>query len=136
MNRKISMLLMMVFLVVILAACGSNQGGSAAGNGWQCGLRDECRSQRGEYEYRRTGERRCNWVGGGGTVDQTSAGGSQSQENPGNVVVFDYGVLETLDKLGVEAAAVPQGNLPAHLKNTKTPNTRTPARCSSRISRS
>ncbi|WP_091485975.1 siderophore ABC transporter substrate-binding protein [Gracilibacillus orientalis] len=36
--------------------------------------------------------------------------------NPGKVVVFDYGTLETLDELGVEVAGVPQGNLPPHLE--------------------
>lgn len=110
MNRKISMLLMTVFLVVLLAACGSNQGGSTAGNGG------------GAAES--TGEASTN------TAEPATAASAESEEltikhqlgevkvkkNPGNVVVFDYGVLETLDKLGVEVAAVPQGNLPAHLK--------------------
>lgn len=116
MNRKISMLLMTVFLVVILAACGSNQGGSAAGNGGNAASGTNAGASAGSTD----------------TVEPASADaiGSEAEEltikhqlgeakvkkNPGNVVVFDYGVLETLDKLGVEAAAVPQGNLPAHLK--------------------
>ncbi|MGZ7442536.1 siderophore ABC transporter substrate-binding protein [Paenibacillus sp. TH7-28] len=111
MNRKISMLLMTVFLVVLLAACGSNQGGSAAGNG-------------GNGAAGTAGEASTN------TAEPAAAAATESEEltikhqlgeakvkkNPGNVVVFDYGVLETLDKLGVEVAAIPQGNLPAHLK--------------------
>lgn len=36
--------------------------------------------------------------------------------NPEKVVVFDYGTLETLDKLGVQVTGVPQGNLPPHLE--------------------
>lgn len=34
---------------------------------------------------------------------------------PERVVVFDFGVLETLDEMGVPVAGVPQGNLPSHL---------------------
>lgn len=38
-------------------------------------------------------------------------------KNPEKVVVFDYGVLDSLDKLGVEAVAgVPQASLPAYLE--------------------
>lgn len=39
--------------------------------------------------------------------------------NPKNVVVFDYGSLDTLDKLGVDIAAVPQGSLPSYLEKYK-----------------
>lgn len=45
--------------------------------------------------------------------------------NPATVVVFDYGTLDTLDKLGIEVKAVPQDNLPAYLakyKDTKYEN--------------
>ncbi|MBF0707463.1 siderophore ABC transporter substrate-binding protein [Alkalihalobacillus hwajinpoensis] len=37
------------------------------------------------------------------------------QKNPENVVVFDFGTLDTLDKLGVEVAGVPQANIPSYL---------------------
>ena len=38
-------------------------------------------------------------------------------KNPEKVVVFDYGVLDSMDKLGVEAVAgVPQESLPAYLE--------------------
>ncbi len=38
-------------------------------------------------------------------------------KNPEKVVVFDFGVLDSLDKLGVEAVTgVPQGNVPAYLE--------------------
>jgi len=36
--------------------------------------------------------------------------------NPENVVVFDFGVLDTLDELGVEVAGVPQASIPAYLE--------------------
>ncbi|WP_203340476.1 siderophore ABC transporter substrate-binding protein [Planococcus beijingensis] len=38
-------------------------------------------------------------------------------KNPEKVVVFDYGVLDSMDKLGIEAVAgVPQESLPAYLE--------------------
>ncbi|WP_096270896.1 siderophore ABC transporter substrate-binding protein [Paucisalibacillus globulus] len=36
--------------------------------------------------------------------------------NPEKVVVFDFGTLDTLDKLGVNVTAVPQGNIPSYLE--------------------
>ncbi|BAD40589.1 siderophore ABC transporter substrate-binding protein [Symbiobacterium thermophilum] len=35
--------------------------------------------------------------------------------NPQKVVVFDFGILDTLDLLGVEVAGLPQGNVPPYL---------------------
>jgi len=37
------------------------------------------------------------------------------KEQPKNVVVFDYGFLDTLDALGVEVAGVPQQSVPKYL---------------------
>ncbi|HSP21952.1 MAG TPA: siderophore ABC transporter substrate-binding protein [Planococcus sp. (in: firmicutes)] len=37
------------------------------------------------------------------------------EKNPKKVVVFDFGVLDSMDKLGIEAAGVPQESLPAYL---------------------
>jgi len=50
---------------------------------------------------------------------QHALGTATVQTNPQKVVVFDYGALDTLDKLGVEIAAVPQGSLPAYLSKFK-----------------
>lgn len=36
-------------------------------------------------------------------------------KNPETVVVFDFGILDTLDELGVEVAGVPQKNIPSYL---------------------
>lgn len=35
--------------------------------------------------------------------------------NPEKVVVFDFGILDSLDKLGVEVTGVPQANIPPYL---------------------
>jgi iron complex transport system substrate-binding protein len=40
-------------------------------------------------------------------------------KNPKNVIVFDFGSLETLEKLGVEITGLPKMNLPAHLSKYK-----------------
>ncbi|MED3622624.1 siderophore ABC transporter substrate-binding protein [Neobacillus thermocopriae] len=38
------------------------------------------------------------------------------KKNPEKVVVFDFGVLDTLDELGVEVAGVPQAMIPSYLE--------------------
>ncbi|WDM21414.1 siderophore ABC transporter substrate-binding protein [Paenibacillus polymyxa] len=43
----------------------------------------------------------------------------QVKVNPKNVVVFDFGSLDTLDKLGVDVAAVAQQDLPTYLSKYK-----------------
>ena len=42
-------------------------------------------------------------------------GTTEVEKNPEKVVVFDFGSLDTLDKLGVEVAGVPQMNIPSYL---------------------
>jgi iron complex transport system substrate-binding protein len=42
-------------------------------------------------------------------------GETEVSKNPKKVVVFDFGILDSLDKLGVEVAGVPQESLPAYL---------------------
>lgn len=37
-------------------------------------------------------------------------------KNPKKVVVFDFGMLDTLDKLGIEVTGVPQANIPSYLE--------------------
>lgn len=41
------------------------------------------------------------------------------KKNPQKVVVFDFGSLDTLDKLGVEITALPQTNVPSYLSKYK-----------------
>src|SRR5699024_7774833 len=38
------------------------------------------------------------------------------QKNPEKIVVFDFGALDTLDKLGIDVVGVPKGNIPTYLK--------------------
>src|SRR5690625_1276831 len=48
-------------------------------------------------------------------VIEHELGETEVQVNPEKVVVFDFGTLDTLDKLGIEVTAVPQGNIPSYL---------------------
>lgn len=41
------------------------------------------------------------------------------QDTPKNIVVFDYATVDSLDKLGVEIAALPKSNLPGYLDKFK-----------------
>lgn len=38
------------------------------------------------------------------------------KKNPKNIVVFDFGILDTLDKLGIEVTALPKENMPTYLE--------------------
>ena len=46
-------------------------------------------------------------------------GETKVKKKPEKVVVFDFGVLDSLDKLGVEVAGVPQANIPSYLEKYK-----------------
>lgn len=46
-------------------------------------------------------------------------GETKVKKNPQKVVVFDYGVLDSLDRLGVEVTGVPQANIPPYLAKYK-----------------
>jgi len=46
-------------------------------------------------------------------------GETKIKKNPKKVVVFDFGALDSLDKLGVEVAGVVQSNLPEYLAKYK-----------------
>ncbi|MBD8006461.1 siderophore ABC transporter substrate-binding protein [Bacillus norwichensis] len=72
----------------------------------------------GTKEESQSGEKDSN-----GTEKQTEEitikheyGEAKIKENPKNVVVFDFGVLDTLDELGVEVKGVPQTAIPAYLE--------------------
>lgn len=97
-------LAMLLVLAVIASACGS--GGDSKTNG--------------------------SVAPASGNASDTSASAQQAEltikhklgetkvkKNPQKVVVFDYGVLDSLDKLGVEVTGVPQANIPPYLAKYK-----------------
>ncbi|WP_019637369.1 siderophore ABC transporter substrate-binding protein [Paenibacillus fonticola] len=103
MNKKLSLLVMSLMLVFVLAACGANKGNNAANTGNAPSNGDTsapAAAAPAEEELSITHQ----------------LGTATLKKNPDNIVVFDYGTLESLDKLGVEVTGVPQSNLPPHLK--------------------
>ncbi|GAA0122591.1 MAG: siderophore ABC transporter substrate-binding protein [Clostridium argentinense] len=46
-------------------------------------------------------------------------GEAEVNKNPKKVVAFDYGIIDSLDKMGVEIEALPKSNLPASLEKYK-----------------
>ncbi|WP_175471398.1 siderophore ABC transporter substrate-binding protein [Fontibacillus panacisegetis] len=107
-NKKISMLFMAIIFIVVLSACGANK---EANNGAANTSNNAATSSNTAEPAAPAEEEEL-------TITH-KLGEAKLKKNPGNVVVFDYGVLETLDKLGVEVAAVPQDSLPGHLSKYK-----------------
>lgn len=86
--KKALLLLIMTVLAVSLAACGSKNEGKDT-------------SAAGQAEK---------------IMISHLKGDTEVPKNPQKVVVFDFGSLDTLDKLGVEVAALPKsGTLPEYL---------------------
>lgn len=88
--KKLSLLALVLAMVFALAACGSEgntETTAAVGKG-------EAKEMTIKHEY------------GEATVNKS----------PEKVVVFDFGVLDTLDELGVEVTGVPQAVVPDYLK--------------------
>ncbi|PFG12088.1 siderophore ABC transporter substrate-binding protein [Bacillus sp. es.036] len=90
--RKWILILTLSALAMIVAACGTNNSAATETNA-EATVSSETEEVMVKHELGET------------TV----------QKNPEKVVVFDFGTLDTLDKLGVEVAGVPQANIPSYL---------------------
>ncbi|AWB47082.1 ABC transporter [Paenibacillus sp. CAA11] len=90
---------MLLVLSVVLAACGENKNAGNAGSG---------KSESGNKQTSAAASEEI--------VVKHKLGETPVKKNPQKVVVFDFGALDTLDKLGVDVTGVPQDNLPAYLK--------------------
>ncbi|MBD8070871.1 siderophore ABC transporter substrate-binding protein [Bacillus sp. PS06] len=89
--KKFTLLLVTMLLVVFAAACGGTETANT----------DEATGSE-------TAEAK--------TITLThKLGEAKVEVNPKNVVVFDFGMLDSLDKLGVEVLGVPQANVPSYL---------------------
>lgn len=109
--KKITFMLAALTLVFALAACGAN--GSSGGNNGGGNTAATGANSAGTD----TAEPAAATPAGNEEITiKHQLGEATLKKNPAKVVVFDYGTLETLDKLGVEVVAVPQGNLPGHLE--------------------
>ncbi|MBT2666519.1 siderophore ABC transporter substrate-binding protein [Bacillus sp. ISL-4] len=88
--KKLSLLLLVAMLAVVAVACGSDK---------------EKEESSAKKESAKSEE----------ITVKHQLGETKVKTNPEKVVVFDMGALDTLDKLGVEVAAVPHDGLPKYL---------------------
>lgn len=92
MFKKLSVIFIALILAVVAAACGSS----------------------GSKETANTSASEAKEV----TIKHLS-GETKVKTNPKTVVVFDFGTLDTLDKLGVEVTGLPKDNIPTYLEKYK-----------------
>ena len=89
--KKLSLFIISILFVLIAAACGSSNSSE------QANASEEPKKESEEITItHKLGEVTFN-------------------KNPEKVVVFDFGTLDTLDKLGVEVAGLPKENIPQYL---------------------
>ncbi|KJD47303.1 siderophore ABC transporter substrate-binding protein [Paenibacillus terrae] len=101
MKKNMMFLTLMLALVLIVSACGKAAPATqeATGNGSSSAATTESKTIEVKH-----------------ALDENPV---QVKVNPKNVVVFDFGSLDTLDKLGVDVAAVAQQDLPTYLSKYK-----------------
>lgn len=95
MFKKFSLFMLLVLVVAFAAACGNNNEDTSS----------SVETESSEATAEVSEEITISHLLGETTVTV----------NPEKVVVFDFGVLDSLDKLGVEVTAVPQTNIPTYL---------------------
>ncbi|MDQ0270512.1 siderophore ABC transporter substrate-binding protein [Cytobacillus purgationiresistens] len=94
MARKLSLFLITALFALVLAACGNSD------------KTEEPESKGSGDEGTEQAEK---------LTIKHELGETEVDVNPEKVVVFDFGVLDTIDKLGVEVTGVPQANIPSYL---------------------
>ncbi|GIP40420.1 putative ABC transporter solute-binding protein YclQ [Paenibacillus sp. J31TS4] len=93
--KKISLLVLTFTLMLALAACGQKDSAKGA-NADAAGA-----------------------AGGEELTIKHQLGETKVKKNPKKVIVFDFGTLDTLDKLGIDVLGLPQSNVPAYLSKYK-----------------
>ncbi|HIW33643.1 MAG TPA: siderophore ABC transporter substrate-binding protein [Candidatus Paenibacillus intestinavium] len=103
MKKSLSMMMLVLVMAIVMAACGNNATNNGATGG---ATNTPTATPENSTDPAATSVKVTHLLG------ETNA-----PINPGKVVVFDFGVLDTLDRLGVESiVAVPQDSLPAYLE--------------------
>lgn len=97
--KKLTIAMMMLAMMLVLAACG---GGSKEEGEKDQSSSDENKPKAEEVEYVEV-------------EHELADAPVKVKKNPETVVIFDFGILDTLDELGVEVAGVPQKNVPSYL---------------------
>ncbi|MFM1654827.1 siderophore ABC transporter substrate-binding protein [Brevibacillus sp. B_LB10_24] len=93
--KKVLLFFTIALAAVFAAACGSNSSNTAAVQGTEA-------NQAGEE-----------------LTIKHQLGETPVKKNPSKVVVFDFGTLDSLDKLGIEVAALPKSSIPPYLEKYK-----------------
>lgn len=97
--KKISIALMMFAMILVLAACGSDS-------------KEESKKETDKDTSNTDATEEVETVEIKHDLDDKPV---VLDKNPETIVVFDFGVLDTLDELGIEVAGVPQMNVPSYL---------------------
>ncbi|ANF98320.1 siderophore ABC transporter substrate-binding protein [Paenibacillus bovis] len=93
--KKWTLSLTLILAILVLAACGKEAGSTTGAAGSDAAPAATVK------------------------VAQTT-GDVEVPKNPQRVVVFDMGILDTMDQLGIKPVAVPQDNLPPYLEKYKS----------------
>lgn len=108
--KKVSLVLVLVMIAMVMAACGDKNANDANKN-----------AAAGNTTTDKTTGGDSTATGAGEAADNAELtithklGTTVVKKNPQKVVVFDYGTLDTLDKLGVEVTGLPKASIPAYL---------------------
>lgn len=105
MKKAFGLLSMILVFTLVLAACGGGSNNNTSGGGATNAPATDTPATDAPTEI---------------TVKH-KLGETVVPVNPAKVVVFDFGMLDTLDKLGVEVAGVPQANIPPYLSKYEDP---------------
>lgn len=89
--KKISMVFMMFAVMALLVACGGED--------------------KKESDTSGTDKKESETI----TINHELGKGVEVKKNPEKVVVFDFGILDTFDELGIEVVGLPQSNIPEYL---------------------
>ena len=95
MNKKLLLAVILTIFALVAAACGNNDSKDSGDKSSTSGSKNEETTE---------------------ITIKHELGDTKVKKNPKKVVVFDFGALDTLDKLGVNVAGVPQKVVPPYLK--------------------
>ncbi|WP_251636872.1 siderophore ABC transporter substrate-binding protein [Sporosarcina sp. NCCP-2716] len=98
--KKLSLFVLTFTLLLVLAACGSKN-------------EDQKPAAEGNTDSSAAGETKNLTI-------KHELGEAVLEGTPKTVAVFDFGVLDTLDELGIDVAGLPQATIPAYLEKYKS----------------
>lgn len=96
MKKKLSLIFMLIILVIFAAACGKDS--DTASNDTNSGDNNDAKTEETQEI----------------TITH-QLGETTVKKNPEKVVVFDFGILDSLDKLGIDVVGLPKQGIPAYL---------------------